>query len=123
MSCDKVLHFITVNKTPQHLNHYCVFLHGVHLNRSMNGGNIERRIQIEKEGAREGENMRWEKSLALRVYSHVTSKSPFVVSCTFDVFTVACEQNHETAFNPFLNGEKNSDFDGTCELTLTVLNI
>ena len=46
------------------------------------------------------------KSLVLRVYPQVPSKSPFVVSCTSDLFTVTCDQNHETVFNPLLNGEK-----------------
>ena len=35
-------------------------------------------------------------------------------------FYVMCEQNHRNSFNPFLNGKKNGDFNGTCEQTLTI---
>ena len=43
------------------------------------------------------------------------------LSCTFDMFDVASKQRHRTAMNLFLNGTKNSDVDGTCKRSLTIL--
>ena len=36
------------------------------------------------------------------------------VSGTFD-FYVMCKQHHSNTLNPFSNGTKNGDFDGTCK--------
>ena len=48
-----------------------------------------------------------------------TFKVTVFVSGTFDLFNVMCKQYHKNVFNPFLNGMKNSDPNGTCENTLT----
>ena len=40
------------------------------------------------------------------------------VSGTFDLLDVMCRRCHGTAFNPFLNGMKNGDIDGTCKRNL-----
>ena len=37
------------------------------------------------------------------------------MSSTFDVCDVTCKQHTITALNPFLNGTKNVDADGTCK--------
>ena len=33
-----------------------------------------------------------------------------------------CEHHHKDSINPFLNGEENGDFNGTCEWSLRVLS-
>ena len=47
---------------------------------------------------------------------HVT----VLMSGTFDLFDVTCEQHLRTALNPFLNGTKNGDIDGTSKRILNV---
>ena len=37
------------------------------------------------------------------------------VSGTFDLFDVMCKQHQKAALDPFLNGTKNGDIDGTCK--------
>ena len=37
----------------------------------------------------------------------------FFESGTIDLFDVTCNQQHRTELNPFLNGTKNGDVDGT----------
>ena len=54
-------------------------------------------------------------TLTGRLVLHVPSKSSFFISGTFDLFDVTCKQYHGTALNPFLNGTKNSDVNGTCK--------
>ena len=45
------------------------------------------------------------------------------VSGTFDLFNVMCKQPHKNALNPFFNGTKNGDFDGTCKRALTITTL
>ena len=47
----------------------------------------------------------------------VTVKVIDFSSDTFDLFNVMCKQHHRTAFNPILNGKKNSNIDGNCGRT------
>ena len=46
----------------------------------------------------------------------------FLVSGTFDPFNVMCKQRHRNTLNPFLNGTKNGDIDGTSKRILNSLS-
>ena len=49
-------------------------------------------------------------------FTHTVNVAVFM-SGTFDLFNVMCKQHHTTALNPFLNGTKNGDINGTCKWT------
>ena len=46
------------------------------------------------------------------------NERPFLKSGIFDLFNVMRKECHKTALNPFLNGTKICDVDGTCKHSL-----
>ena len=54
------------------------------------------------------------------LFTHTVQVTVFM-SGTFDLFDIMCKQHHRTALNPFLNGTKNGDVDGTCKRSLRLI--